>query len=249
MPTERSPSRGTDSPTPLGIKPLYYLKRSRVDAEGRVWRSQIVVSHLGGTHPAGLRSARQLVKDVDASIDRFMSSWLKCGSCLCVLVLKWVFLTDQLERVFLRLGHAETDEQLQDIISKFLPPVLLKLSSVQEGVRKKVSKDVAYLCPKTYQQNTAFISLPKFLTGTILTHQRVWKDVLSLQSHLHYIWNHLLWTFKWCLKGFESSLISQSSGRPLHFQNRWDSDLLLSVREMQMKQPWLDKYNRKKIQS
>lgn len=50
----------------------------------------------------------------------------------------WFFLTDQLERVFLRLGHAETDEQLQDIISKFLPPVLLKLSSVQEGVRKKV---------------------------------------------------------------------------------------------------------------
>lgn len=52
--------------------------------------------------------------------------------CLC--------LTDQLERVFLRLGHAETDEQLQDIISKFLPPVLLKLSSVQEGVRKKVRR-------------------------------------------------------------------------------------------------------------
>ena len=50
------------------------------------------------------------------------------------------FLTDQLERVFLRLGHAETDEQLQDIISKFLPPVLLKLSSVQEGVRKKVRR-------------------------------------------------------------------------------------------------------------
>lgn len=48
-------------------------------------------------------------------------------------------LTDQLERVFLRLGHAETDDQLQDIISKFLPPVLLKLSSVQEGVRKKVT--------------------------------------------------------------------------------------------------------------
>ncbi|ERE83530.1 putative proteasome-associated protein ECM29 like protein [Cricetulus griseus] len=44
---------------------------------------------------------------------------------------------DQLERVFLRLGHAETDEQLQNIISKFLPPVLLKLSSTQEGVRKK----------------------------------------------------------------------------------------------------------------
>ncbi|XP_062864223.1 proteasome adapter and scaffold protein ECM29 isoform X1 [Trichomycterus rosablanca] len=45
---------------------------------------------------------------------------------------------NQLERVFLRLGHAETDEQLHDVISKFLPPVLLKLSSAQEGVRKKV---------------------------------------------------------------------------------------------------------------
>lgn len=59
---------------------------------------------------------------------------MSAGVCL-----KCVFLTDQLERVFLRLGHAETDDQLQDIISKFLPPVLLKLSSVQEGVRKKVS--------------------------------------------------------------------------------------------------------------
>uniref|UniRef100_A0A3B4TGR9 Ecm29 proteasome adaptor and scaffold n=1 Tax=Seriola dumerili TaxID=41447 RepID=A0A3B4TGR9_SERDU len=52
---------------------------------------------------------------------------------------------NQLERVFLRLGHAETDEQLQDIISKFLPPVLLKLSSVQEGVRKKVMELLVHL--------------------------------------------------------------------------------------------------------
>uniref|UniRef100_A0A3Q2ZG40 Ecm29 proteasome adaptor and scaffold n=1 Tax=Hippocampus comes TaxID=109280 RepID=A0A3Q2ZG40_HIPCM len=48
-------------------------------------------------------------------------------------------------RVFLRLGHAETDDQLQDIISKFLPPVLLKLSSVQEGVRKKVMELLVHL--------------------------------------------------------------------------------------------------------
>lgn len=58
---------------------------------------------------------------------------VSCLLSLCFLII------DQLERVFMRLGHAETDEQLQDIISKFLPPVLLKLSSVQEGVRKKVS--------------------------------------------------------------------------------------------------------------
>ncbi|XP_043249578.1 proteasome adapter and scaffold protein ECM29 [Colletes gigas] len=43
-----------------------------------------------------------------------------------------------LELVFLRLGSAETDEQLQTSVCKFLPPVLLKLSSSQEGVRKRV---------------------------------------------------------------------------------------------------------------
>lgn len=43
-----------------------------------------------------------------------------------------------LERVFLCLGNADTDEQLQASVCKFLPPVLLKLSSPQEGVRKKV---------------------------------------------------------------------------------------------------------------
>ncbi|XP_072904697.1 proteasome adapter and scaffold protein ECM29 [Hemitrygon akajei] len=52
---------------------------------------------------------------------------------------------NQLERVFMRLGLAETDEQLQSIISKFLPPVLLKLSSVQEGVRKKVMELLVHL--------------------------------------------------------------------------------------------------------
>uniref|UniRef100_A0A4W3HWX3 Ecm29 proteasome adaptor and scaffold n=1 Tax=Callorhinchus milii TaxID=7868 RepID=A0A4W3HWX3_CALMI len=45
----------------------------------------------------------------------------------------------------MRLGLAETDEQLQSIISKFLPPVLLKLSSVQEGVRKKVMELLVHL--------------------------------------------------------------------------------------------------------
>lgn len=45
----------------------------------------------------------------------------------------------------MRLGHAETDEQLQNIISKFLPPVLLKLSSTQEGVRKKVMELLVHL--------------------------------------------------------------------------------------------------------
>ncbi|XP_012233833.1 proteasome adapter and scaffold protein ECM29 [Linepithema humile] len=50
-----------------------------------------------------------------------------------------------LERVFLRLGTAETDEQLQASVCKFLPPVLLKLSSGQEGVRKKVMELLVHI--------------------------------------------------------------------------------------------------------
>ncbi|XP_064476674.1 proteasome adapter and scaffold protein ECM29-like [Ornithodoros turicata] len=42
------------------------------------------------------------------------------------------------ERVFLRIAAADTDEQLQNALARFLPPVLLKLSSPQDGVRKKV---------------------------------------------------------------------------------------------------------------
>ncbi|KAG7212048.1 hypothetical protein KM043_012404 [Ampulex compressa] len=50
-----------------------------------------------------------------------------------------------LERVFFRLGSAETDEQLQASVCKFLPPVLLKLSSSQEGVRKKVMELLVHI--------------------------------------------------------------------------------------------------------
>ncbi|KAK4005791.1 hypothetical protein OUZ56_010915 [Daphnia magna] len=43
-----------------------------------------------------------------------------------------------LERVFLRVGSADTDEKLEAVILKFLCPVLLKLTSTEENVRKKV---------------------------------------------------------------------------------------------------------------
>ncbi|XP_076462653.1 proteasome adapter and scaffold protein ECM29-like isoform X2 [Babylonia areolata] len=42
------------------------------------------------------------------------------------------------ERVFLRIGSAETDDQLETTLSKFLAPVLLKLNSSDEVIRKKV---------------------------------------------------------------------------------------------------------------
>lgn len=38
----------------------------------------------------------------------------------------------------MRVGSAETDEQLESVIGKFLCPVLLKLISTEENVRKKV---------------------------------------------------------------------------------------------------------------
>ncbi|XP_023218643.1 proteasome-associated protein ECM29 homolog [Centruroides sculpturatus] len=50
-----------------------------------------------------------------------------------------------LERVFLRIGSAETDEQLQNALTKFLPPVLLKLSSPQEHIRKKVMELLVHI--------------------------------------------------------------------------------------------------------
>ncbi|KOB74355.1 Proteasome-associated protein ECM29-like protein [Operophtera brumata] len=43
-----------------------------------------------------------------------------------------------LDRVFLRLGNADSDEQLESCLNRFLPPVILKLSSPHEQVRKKV---------------------------------------------------------------------------------------------------------------
>ncbi|KAG6456419.1 hypothetical protein O3G_MSEX009728 [Manduca sexta] len=43
-----------------------------------------------------------------------------------------------LDRVFLRLGNADTDEQLEGCLGRFLPPVILKLSSPHEQVRTKV---------------------------------------------------------------------------------------------------------------
>ncbi|KAF3852184.1 hypothetical protein F7725_005539 [Dissostichus mawsoni] len=73
-----------------------------------------------------------------------------------------------MERVFLRLGHAETDDQLQDIISKFLPPVLLKLSSVQEGVRKKVMELLVHLNKRIKSRPKIQLPVETLLNFTII---------------------------------------------------------------------------------
>ena len=43
-----------------------------------------------------------------------------------------------LERIFLKFGSADTDDQFEAAVNKFLPPVLLQLKSSEEGIRKKV---------------------------------------------------------------------------------------------------------------
>jgi proteasome component ECM29 len=50
-----------------------------------------------------------------------------------------------LERVFMRLGNASTDEQLEEFTKKFLTPVLLKLSSPSEDIKKKVLELLAQI--------------------------------------------------------------------------------------------------------
>lgn len=57
-----------------------------------------------------------------------------------------------LERVLLRLACADTDEQLQNAVSKFLAPVLLKIVSSDEAVRLKVSLMARHLQTKGYFQ-------------------------------------------------------------------------------------------------
>ena len=51
----------------------------------------------------------------------------------------WLLLISVLlEKVFLRVGSAASDEQLEKVIATFLVPVLLKLNSQTTGVRDKV---------------------------------------------------------------------------------------------------------------
>ncbi|XP_060085987.1 proteasome adapter and scaffold protein ECM29-like [Ylistrum balloti] len=50
-----------------------------------------------------------------------------------------------IERVFLRIGSAETDEQFQTALGKFLSPVILKLNSSDESVRKKVMELLVHI--------------------------------------------------------------------------------------------------------
>ena len=48
--------------------------------------------------------------------------------------------TELLERVFLRVASAETDDQLEKTVETFLSPLLLKVASPHPEVKNKVNK-------------------------------------------------------------------------------------------------------------
>ena len=66
--------------------------------------------------------------------------------------------SDLLERVFLRLGHTESDEKLEEFAKRFLTPVILKLSSQDEDVKKKVLELLAHINRRL--KNSERVQLP-----------------------------------------------------------------------------------------
>ncbi|XP_050079558.1 proteasome-associated protein ECM29 homolog [Anopheles maculipalpis] len=68
-----------------------------------------------------------------------------------------------LERVLLRLGFADTDEQLQVTVTKFLTPVLIKITSPNENVRKKVMEILTHINKRLKSRNQIQIPLAPLL--------------------------------------------------------------------------------------
>uniref|UniRef100_A0A182JSK2 Proteasome-associated protein ECM29 homolog n=1 Tax=Anopheles christyi TaxID=43041 RepID=A0A182JSK2_9DIPT len=68
-----------------------------------------------------------------------------------------------LERVLLRLGFADTDEQLQTTVTKFLTPVLIKITSPNENVRKKVMEILTHINKRLKSRNQIQIPLAPLL--------------------------------------------------------------------------------------
>uniref|UniRef100_A0A182JBI6 TOG domain-containing protein n=1 Tax=Anopheles atroparvus TaxID=41427 RepID=A0A182JBI6_ANOAO len=68
-----------------------------------------------------------------------------------------------LERVLLRLGYADTDEQLQTTVNKFLTPVLIKITSPNENVRKKVMEILTHINKRLKSRNQIQIPLAPLL--------------------------------------------------------------------------------------
>ncbi|XP_076089191.1 proteasome adapter and scaffold protein ECM29-like isoform X1 [Mytilus galloprovincialis] len=69
-----------------------------------------------------------------------------------------------IERVFLRIGSAETDDQLQTALAKFLTPVILKLNSGDEAVRKKVMELLVHINKRLKSLNKVQLPVESLIT-------------------------------------------------------------------------------------
>ncbi|XP_039748644.1 proteasome-associated protein ECM29 homolog [Pararge aegeria] len=72
-----------------------------------------------------------------------------------------------LDRVFLRLGNADSDDQLESCLNRFLPPVILKLSSPHEQIRTKVMELLVHVNKRVKCRND--VQLP---VETLLKHYK-----------------------------------------------------------------------------
>lgn len=78
-------------------------------------------------------------------LSQTLSAWKKLFYCLPGFNPPPSNLLELLERVLLRLGCVDTDEQLENTILKFLPPVLEKITSPHEAVRLKVMEVLTHI--------------------------------------------------------------------------------------------------------
>lgn len=74
-----------------------------------------------------------------------------------------MFFSVLLERVLLKLGLADTDEQLEQQLNKFLAPVLLKITSPSEDVRKKVMEIFTHVNKRLKSRNQVKLDLAPLL--------------------------------------------------------------------------------------
>ena len=63
--------------------------------------------------------------------------------CQCLLFI------ELLERVFLRIASAETDDQLEKTVGNFLSPILLKVASPHQEVKNKVNERTVIIFSET----------------------------------------------------------------------------------------------------
>lgn len=89
-----------------------------------------------------------------------------------------------LDKVLMRLASADSDENLTAAVNKFLPPCLLKLSSQQEGVRKKVMELLVHINKRIKNNPNIILPLDALLVQYQVSIQESRKWVVLLLNRV-----------------------------------------------------------------